>query len=282
VLIDFGLVTPADSDQGALISGTPAYMAPEQWTPSGSRATTRSDVYSLGCTAFQLFTGVPPFQAPDVESYMTLHTEVLAPRLSHRVPALAPFDAVIGKALQKDPAARYPDGRAFAEALERIDTGDPQIDAAVLPTVSAVPQIEGATRILVVDDDPVFRRIAGRAAQLAFHGAPVVVDTASSGAEALQKAAIQAPDLLLLDFTMPGLDGIATLSKLRALSLAARVRVIVVSGTVGDIERWQFSVLGVREFFAKLDGLGPLVALIEKVVEDMGLRETITKPEVIT
>ncbi|MFO0661622.1 MAG: serine/threonine-protein kinase, partial [Polyangiaceae bacterium] len=272
VLIDFGLVMQADTELGALISGTPAYLAPELWNPEGVRATPRSDVYSLGCTAFQLFTGVPPFQAPDVESYMALHTEAPIPKLSLRAPALAPFDGVITRALQKDPAARFADGKAFAEALERIDTGD-AFDASVLPTVTASPSIEGATRILVVDDDPVFRRIAGRAAQLAFAGASVVIDTASSGNEALQKAANQAPELVLLDFTMPGLDGIATLSRLRALPSAARARVIVISGTVGDIERWQFSVLGVREFFAKLDGLNALVELIAKVADEMGLRE---------
>jgi len=70
-VVDFGLARGQDTNmqltqQGTLL-GTPAYMAPEQWT--GSEVDGRSDLYSLRCTYYFLLTGRLPFDAPaDVDS----------------------------------------------------------------------------------------------------------------------------------------------------------------------------------------------------------------------
>ncbi len=67
-------------------------------------------------------------------------------------------------------------------------------------------------RILVVDDDPAVTSVLRRS--LAYEG--FAVATASSGAEALTLARTQAPDLVILDIMMPGLDGLEVLRRLRA------------------------------------------------------------------
>jgi eukaryotic-like serine/threonine-protein kinase len=74
-----------------------------------------------------------------------------------------------------------------------------------------------AIRILAVDDDPMFGKFAAKAAELATRGKRVQIQVAKSGMDALAKARIEPPDLVLLDLDMPGLDGLETLSYLRAL-----------------------------------------------------------------
>ncbi len=124
---------------------------------------------------------------------------------------------------------------------------------------------------LVVDDSPIFRRFAVQATQLALFrqnkGLRVVVHGAASGHEAIQNAAVQPPDLVVLDFDMPGLDGADTLSRLRALPGCARARVVVVSGRVGAKDRWRFAVHGVNEFVSKPIDFRQLVDRIEAVAK---------------
>ncbi len=67
-------------------------------------------------------------------------------------------------------------------------------------------------RILVVDDDPAVTSVLRRS--LAYEG--FAVDTASSGTEALAAARLHAPDLVILDIMLPGLDGLEVLRRLRA------------------------------------------------------------------
>jgi serine/threonine-protein kinase len=93
--------------------GTPAYMSPEQ--ASGLPTDARSDVYSLGATAYFLLTGRPPFSRATLMLTLTAHITEPAPPLAAAVPA--DLAAVVSKCLAKEPAERFADVRALAAAL---------------------------------------------------------------------------------------------------------------------------------------------------------------------
>jgi serine/threonine-protein kinase len=269
VLLDFGLAGGALSDTEA-IQGTPAYMAPEQ-TSLGAATTTRTDVYALGCVAFELLTGAPPFNEREPFRVLVKHATTPAPAVSGKYPELAPFDAVLGRALAKDPSDRFESCPALASALALA--ADPRRRPA-LRSVAPEPRARGAVRVLIVDDDPAFQRFTSRAVGLVFLDRAAAVDVAGSGPEALELAESAVPDLVLLDYDMPELDGIDTLSRLRAFPGGDRVRVIVMSTPLGlTVSRWRFSILGVKDFVAKPVSLGDLVTAIGAIADRAGWRE---------
>jgi tRNA A-37 threonylcarbamoyl transferase component Bud32 len=125
-LIDFGLAKLAaaagDSQltRTGQIIGTPAYMSPEQI--KGEKIDGRADVYSLGCVLFEMLTGRTPFAsgADDVQIlYRQMHEA--APPLAKFLPdAPSALDALVDKALQKEPERRFPSVQAMAAALGEI------------------------------------------------------------------------------------------------------------------------------------------------------------------
>lgn len=90
-------------------------------------------------------------------------------------------------------------------------------------------------RILVVDDDATNLALAFAVLELAGHD----VLSASSGMEALATAQAKAPDLILMDVQMPGIDGLTALRRLRAESSTATVKVVALTALaiIGDRER---------------------------------------------
>jgi tRNA A-37 threonylcarbamoyl transferase component Bud32 len=95
--------------------GTPAYMAPEQWSADG--AGPASDRYALGVIAFELLSGRLPFAAASVPGMMEQHFRAKVPALSMRGSTSSALDDVLARALAKDPDARYPSAQAFMAAL---------------------------------------------------------------------------------------------------------------------------------------------------------------------
>ncbi|HEX5763121.1 MAG TPA: serine/threonine-protein kinase [Solirubrobacterales bacterium] len=125
-LTDFGLAK-ALGDSGVLsdasVVGTAEYMSPEQWR--GSRVGPAADVYSLGCVLYEATTGIAPFarQAGDSEPQM--------PR---------GLDAVIERAVAKDPAERYPSAGEMIEAARERQGATPT-ETAVLSEAADRPTL---------------------------------------------------------------------------------------------------------------------------------------------
>jgi eukaryotic-like serine/threonine-protein kinase len=273
VLIDFGLAVQASEVDLETIEGTPAYMSPEQagLGVDGSPVGPWSDTYALGCVAFEMITGRAPYIERDVVRLLHAHQLAQVPKASSLRPELEVFDEIFQRVLAKDPNDRYPSCGAFAKDLERI--AGARLSSTPPPTSIKRPDIDGeapAIRVLAVDDDPMFGKFAAKAAALAMRGKRVQIQVAKSGMDALARARLDPPDLVLLDLDMPGLDGIDTLSYLRALPKGDHARVVVLSGRLGPQERWKFAVLGVREFVAKPIDFRRLITTIENIVERAG------------
>ncbi len=137
-IADFGIARLADSEltrDGAFL-GSPAYAAPEQIRalPVDGRA----DLFSLAATTYALLTGSRPFQGEDLASlaYAICHVEPAPPR-GLRPELGAAVQAVILKALAKDPERRHRSGQEMAQEL-RIAASAATVD----PLVSAAAPVE--------------------------------------------------------------------------------------------------------------------------------------------
>jgi CheY-like chemotaxis protein/predicted Ser/Thr protein kinase len=271
LLIDFGVsVRLVGSLRPSLGIGTPHYMAPSRSTSDPSsrgrpsrlgRTCTRWRVRHSRCSRVN-----HPFDGPRADIVMVQHVMAPVPDASSLRAELAPFDAILSKALAKDPGQRFHTAAEFVASLDRAGEAwlrDEPLPGA--PASEARTAVEsGASRVLIVDDDESFRRYASLAAQKAY-GGRLELETAASGSEAIGRALQKPPDLILLDYSMPGLDGIETLTRLREIAACAEVRVIVISANVRDDQRWRFALLGVSEFFEKPIAFGALVAGLERI-----------------
>ena len=119
LVTDFGIARVADARSmtgtGELV-GTAQYMSPEQI--AGEEIDGRSDLYSLGVTAFYAVTGRLPFEAPTVAAALASHLTKIAPSVaSVRQELPAKLADAIDKCLEKDPSARYASGEELAEAI---------------------------------------------------------------------------------------------------------------------------------------------------------------------
>lgn len=119
LLADFGIATMLASAKTKQIGigGTPSYMAPEQFE---GIASTKSDQYSLGCIAYELFTGRKPFAVPypSIEAMWYQHAKVqpIAPRQYNTLVPIYMEQSIL-KAMSKERSDRYTDISAFIAAL---------------------------------------------------------------------------------------------------------------------------------------------------------------------
>ncbi len=127
LLADFGIakdLTPSEQDSTTstgLVLGTALYMSPEQ-ADGNHHADRRADVYSLGCVAYQMIAGEPPFTGPTTQAVIARHRTMPAPSVRVVRPELPRgVDPVLRKALAKSPADRYQRAGEFASSLSEPD-----------------------------------------------------------------------------------------------------------------------------------------------------------------
>jgi tetratricopeptide (TPR) repeat protein/tRNA A-37 threonylcarbamoyl transferase component Bud32 len=126
---DFGLAHLAESSasltRSGSVLGTPMYMAPEQ-VEGGREITARTDVHALGVLLYEVLAGRPPHTATTIpEVYAKIARD--EPEPPRKIDPSVPWEleAVVLKALEKDPARRYATAAEFAEELRRHLAGEP-------------------------------------------------------------------------------------------------------------------------------------------------------------
>ncbi|MFI0369559.1 Stk1 family PASTA domain-containing Ser/Thr kinase [Actinomadura sp. 1N219] len=133
-VMDFGIAramadTAATMTQTAQVIGTAQYLSPEQ--ARGERVDARSDIYSTGCVLYELLTGKPPFtgDSPVAIAYQHVREEPVPPsQVDPQIPQWA--DAIVLKAMAKEPANRYQNATEFRQEIQRVLQGQPVASTA--------------------------------------------------------------------------------------------------------------------------------------------------------
>ena len=143
-VMDFGIArAAADSSamtQTAAVIGTAAYLSPEQ--ARGEHVDARSDLYSTGCLLYELITGAPPFtgDSPVAVAYQHVREDPTPPSAYDQTLS-AEVDAVVLKAMAKNPANRYQSAGEMREDLLRAAAGEP---VQATPVLEPVPVLAPA------------------------------------------------------------------------------------------------------------------------------------------
>ncbi|HSR98476.1 MAG TPA: protein kinase, partial [Kofleriaceae bacterium] len=167
-LLDFGLAKLVETEgQAASTSlgmtfGDPRYMSPEQ--ARGDRIDRRADIYQLGCVAYEMLTGGPPFSGARVFDILTKQvTEAPHPLPTRRPGVPLWMEAAVAKMLAKDPENRFATTTRMVEALRRgLETGEVMEDDVARrresippPSVSRVMQRMGISAPVEPGEPPV-------------------------------------------------------------------------------------------------------------------------------
>ena len=165
---DFGIAravsTQENLTQTGTVMGTATYFSPEQ--ARGEQVDPRSDVYSLGIVLYELLVGEPPFTGDNPVTVAYKHVQEQAELPTARNPRIPPaLEAVVMRALAKNPANRYASADELAADLRRFRDGRPVEAESILPAelltqaiapvggadvTRAVPRASGGTRAVPI------------------------------------------------------------------------------------------------------------------------------------
>lgn len=177
-VLDFGI---AKLQHGALaqvhktrtgsLLGTPLYMSPEQCV-GGKNVDHHTDIYSLGVILYEMVTGQRPFDSEGVYELIHMHVNQAPTPPSQLRPDLPPeLEAIILRALAKDPAQRQPSMAVLLSELE-LARGNPAASSEALArlqreTVRAIPLPDGhrASEIRTLGDTAVSKPVSAQTAQ---------------------------------------------------------------------------------------------------------------------
>ncbi len=232
---DFGLARreadgPGDSQ---FATGTPHYMSPEQCR--GEPADIRSDLYGLGITFWECLTGAAPFNSNDPSVILRKHIYERVSDVRTVVPDVPrPVATLIWRMTEPRPVERVQSPDEVAAALDAFLAG--------LPLAR-----EKRPGLLVLDDDEWTRRVVATA----LSGRGYAITTVGDAVHALEVAQREAPDLVIADVCMPGMDGWSFMRRLRDLPECRSIPVIFLTGLRETRDRIHGFRLGADDFIVK-------------------------------
>jgi serine/threonine-protein kinase len=144
LVADFGIARlisgPETAPQTSAVLGTASYLSPEQ--AQGQPVDARSDIYALGVVLYEMLAGRPPFTGDSPMAIAYKQVNATPPAPSSANPEVPPeLDAVVMRALSKNPANRYQTGQEFADDLERARTGGQVLATPLLPAAGEATQV---------------------------------------------------------------------------------------------------------------------------------------------
>ena len=145
-IADLGLATHAQDEEPPTgekkVFGTPHFMPPEQIR--GERVDVRSDLYSLGATAFRLLSGRTPFEGKDTRDIVRQVLAVEPRSIREVAPQVdAGLATIVDRLLKKDPAQRYQSAQELLRALETL------ADGPAVPAAGAAPTKKSSSGALI-------------------------------------------------------------------------------------------------------------------------------------
>jgi serine/threonine protein kinase len=145
-IIDLGLARTLEADgnfeitQVGMFMGKLQYCSPEQASPGDLALDNRSDLYSFALVLYEMIVGLPPFDSENQHGFIFKRLSEDPLPLRGRNPHVdvpADLDRVLRQALERDREQRFPDARAFIQALEKIDKSLNAAETREIPMPSA-------------------------------------------------------------------------------------------------------------------------------------------------
>lgn len=259
VILDFGMARHLPSPQltqTGFVTGTPAYMAPEQILEEPVDG--RADVYAAAMVAWEALTGTLPFQRDTALATMEAQLDDPLPEKElEGARVSSELSAILVRCLQKKPADRFASGEALADELLKLQR-ERRLTRPLSPPKAPAPR--GRRRVLLADDEPGVRsEVAARLSKAGYD-----VDLARDGAQALERLHERQPDVLVLDEALPVMDGLDVLRVVKANAAMARLPIILLSATAGRSHHAFALAAGATAVMARPLDLDALLAEVER------------------
>ena len=251
VLLDFGLVVPEfDLSKQVLYAGSPHYMAPEMIHQSARRGAGHlADLYSFGVLAYELLTGIVPFNADNLETLLRLHVEAPVPDVRVTRPDVpAQVSALLTELMAKHPGERP---QTSEDVVWRLRAACGRLN----------DNRAERGRVLIVSEDPTVVEAIEK--QLKSVAIGIDVSVCLTGDDALEALQERRPQLMFIDLQLQGMTGVELLMHMHGSGVSWPEGVVALSDDARreDIELLRhLDVASVIPKGARLDqSLAPIV-----------------------